>query len=394
MDERRRAGRLLASCAAAWMLFEPAGAAAQGLEFSPSFRFTGYADTALEGSTDDDTRFSGRLDAFLAVRNIWPGGSLNAQLEYVDGDPFIGLGSAGVFWPTNVHSAVPRRVSVNNAGLSLTFTHRFSESQSLTFGKFNVVELADGTPLVGGRGKGGFLYTGIAAPPSFVFPPYVLGVNYAQSTERVNYSLLVYDAQNASGEGYWDDPFSDGITVNGTATYKAQFGGLPGFYSVNLVYSTEDATDFTELNDDVEDGSLFAAHAGRGFAALKFQQYLFQNPRDAEQGWGIFRQVGFGGDSNPLDNQFLLGIGGNPPIAGRGDDRWGLAWSRFNWSDGYVLQRQADGGDLQDEWGVETFYEAAVTETFRIGANAMYVRPGDPAAEDLVQVGLRVRATF
>ena len=53
-----------------------------------------------------------------------------------------------------------------------------------------------------------------------------------------------------------------------------------------------------------------------------------------------------------------------------------------------------EGGKLRDEWAIEAFYEAAITDNFRVGANAIYVRPGIPTGEDVVQFGMRVRATF
>ena len=50
--------------------------------------------------------------------------------------------------------------------------------------------------------------------------------------------------------------------------------------------------------------------------------------------------------------------------------------------------------EFQDEWGAEAFYEAKITDIFRIGANVVYVRPGVPSDEDVLQFGLRFRATF
>ena len=149
------------------------------MEFSPSLRLKGFADTPVQGEINNDMRFSGYIEASLAVDNIWQGGSMKAQLEYADGDGAIALGKAGVTWPTNTYSAMPRMVNSNQAEWSLWLTHKFNDSHSLSLGKWNVFALAEQTPLVGGQGNGGFAYLGINTPISFVFPPYFLGAQYA-----------------------------------------------------------------------------------------------------------------------------------------------------------------------------------------------------------------------
>ena len=375
----------------------PAGA--QELEFDPTFQIMGFADKPTEGTLDDDTRFSGRFDVFLTVRNIWSGGTLNAQLEYANGDDFIGfggdLGGNGLVWTTNMLSATPRSLSTNNAGLSLSVNQRITDQTSLTLGKFNVVQIADNAPISGGRGKGSFQYLGIGAPPSFVFPPYALGAQLAIATDPVSYSFFVYDANTAAGEDYWDDLFTDGVTFNASATYKTQLGGKPGFYTGNLIYTTKGETDFTSLEEF--DGSAVFVNEKDGvfLGAFKFQQYLSFDPAKPDEGWGLFGQVGFGSDGLRLSRQFVLGVAGTSPLHRRGNDRWGLAWAKYKWADGLKKAIAInDGVELQNEWAVEAFYEAEINETFRIGANVMFVQPTIQQFDDLIQFGMRLRATF
>lgn len=360
--------------------------------FDHAFRFTAFGDFPTQGGQDD--RFSARLDAFLTVRELWEGATLSFQFEYGDGDEFLGLGAAGVIWPTNVFAAVPRATGDNNATLSFTLTQEISPSTKITVGKFNVIELALGTPLAGGRGRGGFQYTGIAAPPSFVFPPYVFGGSLSVTTEDWNYSLMIYDPNNAQGSGFWSDLFEDGVVFNGTATYKTSIAGLPGFYSINLIHSTAEGTDYTSLATSADIDDFGRTTKGINFAALKFQQYLSYKGND--EGWGVFGQISFGdGNPNQLDNAFILGLAGSSPIEGRSADRWGIAWSRYNWSDAMIAALKAGGGaGLRDEWAVEAFYEAELTEHMRLGVNAMRIHPGTPGFDDYTQVGVRFRALF
>ncbi len=205
----------------------------------------------------------------------------------------------------------------------MTLHQQFSASVRGAFGKFNVIELARNTPLVGGKGKGGFQYTGIAAPPSFVFPPYVFGAQFAYSTKSVDYSLMVYDPNNAQGSDFFNNLFDDGIVFNGTATYKASIANRLGFYGLNIIHSTASGTDYDSLLQSSVADNFTNEIKGVTIVTLKFQQYLSYNSDNPDEGWGIFGQVGFA-DGNPsqLDNVLVLGLAGTSPIMGRGNDRW------------------------------------------------------------------------
>lgn len=367
---------------------------AQEIMFDPSFRITGFLDNVVDGGSDSGSAGYARADAFLAIRNVWSGGTLNFHLEATGGDDITGLGASGVVWPTNVYAALPRLTGDGNATLSFTLTQELGPLTRLSLGKFNVVELARNTPLAGGKGRGGFQYTGIAAPPSFVFPPYVFGGQISHSTGPMSYSLFVYDPNNAQGEDFWGNMFEDGVVFNGSATYRTEIAGRTGFYGINLIHSTAEGTDYDSLLLPPDADDFARQTKGITFAALKFQQFLVRNPNNPDQGWGVFGQISFG-DGNPhqLDSAYILGLAGTSPIAGRENDRWGVAWARYNWSDAFVAALEAGGG-LNDEWAVEAFYEAEITDTLRIGGNIMHIRPGLPGFEDVAQVGLRLRASF
>ncbi|ANT63154.1 hypothetical protein AYJ57_21975 (plasmid) [Salipiger sp. CCB-MM3] len=384
---------LIATSLAATALPLAATAQQGGPQFS--FGLTTYADAAIEGDADDDGRYSWRADIKMSYGEIWDGGSVSAHLEYNDGDDFVGFGEGGVIWPTNVFAALPRATANENTTLSLTVTQQFSPSTNLTFGKFNVIDLAEQTPLIGGQGQGGFQYTGLAAPGNFVLPPYVFGGMLAVKTDPMIFSFFVYDPNNAQGEDFWDNLFDDGAVYNGTVTFATALNGQPGFYNLNLVHSTKKGTDYESLLLSPDDDSFAGSKQGVSYAGISFQQYLWSNPQNPMQGWGVFGQVGFGdGNPNPLDALYLVGVGGNAPFAGRESDRWGLAWSRYDWSDKLGEALDAYGVNLQDEWAVEAFYEAALNENWRLGGNIMRVQPSFESFDDYTQIGFRLRATF
>jgi len=317
---------------------------------------------------------------------------VNAHFEYADGDDINEAGD-GSIWPVNVHTSLPRQTGENTT-LSLTATQAFSQNLSLTIGKFNLVEAANNTPLVGGADGGGFNYLGFVAPPSFVAPPYALGGQIALTTQPINYSLLVYDSRSAQGHEFWEHPFQ-GLVYNASATFKTKFANLPGFYTINYVHSTAEGIDFKSLLFEPGTAGFASTIRGYDYAAFKFQQYLYTDHTNPGNGWGIFGQVAVG-DNNPHPYGFAynIGIGGNSPFADREQDRWGVAFSKQHWSNEFVDGLAAIGTFIEDETAIEAFYEAAITENLRVGVNVQYINPGVVGFDDAVLVGTRARFVF
>lgn len=365
--------------------------------FNLEVRLATYADAFVAGDGDDDINLAGRFDAKMSIdggaAGLWEGLFINAHFEFVGGDD-INTAGDGTIWPVNTHTALPR-LSGDNANLALTVTQVFNQYFRATVGKFNLVEAADGTPLVGSGGRGGFNQITFVAPPSFVAPPYILGGQFALTTDPVNYSLLIYDARNAQDSDVFTDPFSEGVVINASATLKTRFGGLPGFYTANYVHSTADGLDFDSLLFEPDTDGFASNIRGYDYVAFKVQQYLHVHPEIPGNGWGIFGQVAFGDDNpHPLGMAYMVGLGGNSPLPGREQDRWGVAFSKYDWSERLVAGLAAIGTDIEDETVIEAFYEAAITDNFRVGANVQYIDPGVVGFDDAVLVGTRARFVY
>ena len=356
-----------------------------------------YADRNTQGGTSEDTFFSyaakirAKLDGESA--GWWDGFSAEAVVQYSDGDDILDTDPGVLLITPNIESGFPRNTG-DEFDLSFTVSQRVSDKVALTFGKLNVVDLATKAPLVGGNDRGSFLYTGIAVPITFVTPPTVLMGRISVSTSPVSYSLMIYDARNAQNDDIWDNPFGEGVVFNGTATYATKLNGKPGFYSLNLIHSTEDGTDYDSLLLPPDDPGFNRTISGLSFAAAKVQQYLNYD-QTTGKGWGVFGQLGFGdGNPHPLDAQLVFGLTGDSPIKNRQDDRWGLAYSRYYWSNDLRATLEANGSGINDEWAIEAFYEAEITKNFRVGVNAMKIRPGTFGSDDYYQLGLRARVLY
>jgi hypothetical protein len=77
----------------------------------------------------------------------------------------------------------------------LTLTQKFGSNVSITLGKFNMLDAATKTPIMGGGGETTFWNTAFAAPISGVTPPYIIGGLLALKTEPATFSLLLRSAE-------------------------------------------------------------------------------------------------------------------------------------------------------------------------------------------------------
>jgi porin len=49
---------------------------------------------------------------------------------------------------------------------------------------------------------------------------------------------------------------------------------------------------------------------------------------------------------------------------------------------------------MQDEYGIEAYYNAALTPWLRLSADAQWIRPANVGSDDALVLGLRLQAKF
>src|SRR5271157_832395 len=83
------------------------------------------------------------------------------------------------------------------ADLSLSISQKFGDNVTISLGKFNMLDAASTTPLIGGGGETTFWNLGLAAPISGVTPAYIVGGILSVKTTPATLTLMVYDPRNA-----------------------------------------------------------------------------------------------------------------------------------------------------------------------------------------------------
>ncbi len=346
-----------------------------------SVNYTQFYQGLVEGEGNHGWEFGGKTDIIANLDGgrlgFWPGLYINLHAEFINGDNVLEQGDGSIL-PVNTALALPT-LGGYDEDLSVVVTQAFSESTTLSVGKFNMLDAAAKTPLLGGGGLATFMNIALAAPVSGVTPPYIVGSILSHKTEPASYTLMVYDPRNAQDWDVVSDPFSEGVTTSLSVTVPVSPGGLRGYQSVRGVYSTASGTDFGDLPD-----LLLPPQArdidrldGYWFGSYSFQQYLVQDATDPRRGWGIFGQIAVSdGNPNPVGWSGFIGLGGTGLLPSRPDDSFGIAYFYDGFSEDLKDGLGAVGFDLGDESGVEAFYNIAATPWLNLTADVQAIQPG------------------
>lgn len=360
---------------------------------------THFFQGLASGEGDQDIESGGKGDILLAFDGqklgLWQGLFMNMHGEAVYGDDANTQGD-GTIIPVNTALAFPQ-LGGSDEELSLTLTQQFNEQTMLTLGKFNMLDAAARTPLLGGGGLDTFMNLGLAAPISGVTPAYILGGLLSHRIDLAAFGLFVYDPRSAQDSEVLKNPFDDGVTFSLSVTVPLQLWGNTSIHRIRGVHSTQDGIDLRDISQLLLPkgaGRELGERSGYWFFSYAFQHFFFQDETDPSRGWGVFGQLGVSdGNPNPIEWSCFIGIGGNSPLADRNHDRFGIAYFRYSLSDDLV-----DGLRpflrLEDEQGIEAFYNYAVAPWLKITGNLQVIDPAFKENDRSVYLGLRAQIKF
>ena len=358
--------------------------------------YTAFLQGLVAGQGDKDWEFGGKTDVIATLSGeklgLWRGLYVNAHAEFVNGDNVLTQGDGSIL-PVNTALAFPT-LGGHDSDLSLIVTQVFSERTSLSVGKFNMLDAAAKTPLIGGGGLTTFMNTGLAAPISGVTPPYIIGGILTHKTDPATFTLMVHDPRNAQDSETLKHPFKDGVTTSLSITVPVEIAGRRGYQGVRGVYSTINGTNFSDIPDLILPPASqdIGTIDGYWFASYSFQQYLVEDEQDPSRGWGLFGQFAISdGNPNPFGWSAFIGLGGSSLFPDRPDDAFGIAYFYYGFSDDLLDGLEELGYDYSDESGIEVFYSYAATPWLNLTGDAQVIWPG---AGDEAAVFLGLRAQF
>lgn len=334
-----------------------------------------------------------------AKLGLWRGFYVNLHQEWVYGEDANSQGDGSVL-PVNTAIGFPR-LGGYDRDTSIFATQSFGEQVSVSAGKFNMLDAAAKTPLIGGGGLDTFMNTAFAAPISGVTPPYIVGGIASLKTAPANFTLMIYDPRNAQHWDVIENPFAEGTTTSLSVTVPTKIAGLSGYYGVRGVYSSKEGLDLADIPQLLlppgSDGTARAALSKDGYRyfSASVQQYLYQDPNNPAVGWGFFADAAVSdGNPNPFKWHFLGGLAGNSPIAGREQDRWGVGYFKYGFSDELTASLAVIGVGLADEQGVEAFYNYSITPWLRLTGDVQWIHTGRTDLADTVLTAVRLQNRF
>lgn len=345
------------------------------------FRYAGHNEYLLRCDLD---RLAG-----------WNGWSMMMRAEHRWGQPIAR--DAGVILPTALAAAAPTPETEDLILTNFLFSKAVNENVTVFFGKLDTLD-GDRNPFASGRGKTQFLNTSLLLPINGLptVPLATLGAGAVLSVDGLPFAqLMVLNATDTVTTAGFDELFADGALVLASVNLPLSLGDQMGIHTFSGAWNSKT---FTSLDQDARlilpsvelqptEGSWLLWWSGA--------QYLYQDPNNPLQGWGLFGRAGVSdGEVNPVQYFLNAGIGGQSPLAGREVDQFGIGWFYNGYSDELGPVATTALGLESHSTGIELYYNYCVTPYVRVTPDLQVIDPGTDRAETALVVGIRAQVIF
>jgi porin len=348
--------------------------------------------TAADGR---GTRFftGGRLDALIDLDTtklgLWRGGGFHAHLE-LEGGRVPGF-RGGALWPVNTGAILPLGSPEQLEATSLYVSQRWGGT-SLLLGKINVIDLLANDPFFGGWGIDRFMNLVFVAPTSGVVPPVIMGGVLAQQIGEVSLSAMVFDPADQTTNYWVDGLFEDGVNVSLSAQWNGRAWGRASNLGLSYTFSSKDSVDLRSILLPSE--LQISAPTYPDNLSLQFGHTLFPSRVRPGKGIGIYGKLATSrGNPNPIGWSFVGGITGEGMLDNRPYDSFGIGFYSYSWS--RALEETLDPLlPLDDEKGLEIYYNFALTPWFILTADLQVIDPGKADFATETVAALRGKVSF
>lgn len=378
--------------------------------------------------TNNAFRYSGSVDYTFkldtARAGLWPGGLLTLRGETKIGDNVNP--KVGSLMAPNYQGLLPVPGEPGITTLSeFYFMQALSEQVVLAAGKIDLLSLGDQNAFASNQ-RTQFMNTGLRANPVLFY-----GGSYTAMaagvvvlpTKWLSISTLVADAdpEGAATRTGFNTAFHgrDWFTVMQEYALTVKPFNKTGHQRLGWFWTSRD---FPELGGDSRiqfprvlgprliarrfvPRWLRAVRFGRNVYSLtdldtsadtwglyyNFDQMIWTEADDPEQGIGVFGRFGYGAEPSLFEQFYSLGVGGKGSLPERDNDTWGIGYYCANLKDD-VIPALA----LHSEQGVEVYYNIEITPWCRLTPDLqIIVDPGGSSRHDVAVVyGLRMQMTF
>ncbi|MFO1001676.1 MAG: carbohydrate porin [Planctomycetaceae bacterium] len=354
---------------------------------------------AVSGGLDNSGRYAGHGDYLVNIDGDkalgMKGLFIKLRAEHRFGQSIGGV--TGALLPSAIASDLPLPDSENIYLTNLLFTQMFSETFGVFAGKLDTLD-GDQNAFASGRGMTQFSNMAfIGTPIGLRTIPYsTLGTGFVilQDLQPI-FTFSVINPRETIGISGINELFRDGVTLAPELRLPTEFFGLPGH---QLFGGTWSSRNYVSLDQDpriILPNIPIARSEDSWSLYYNFDQHLVVDSSDPSKGWGLFGRAGLADEStNPIGWFLSGGIGGNSMIPGRSNDTFGAGYYYAGTSSEIGPLLAVALGGIGDGHGTELYYNVAVTEWFRLTADAQFITPARSTVDSSMLLGLRGVVTF
>jgi len=367
--------------------------AAKGVTFDINLTQTGMS--VINGGKNQGWEYSGRGNLTLNVDTqklgLWPGGFLTVEVE---GNYNRSINpDTGAISPVNTNQLFPMPGKDNLNIPAVTFMQFLSHNFGVVLGKLDTTS-GDANEFAHGKGDKQFFNLAFNLNPALLLttPNSVLGAGViilpTKDPEAAIISMMVIDSNGKANRSGFDTAFEGNNTYAMEGRVRTDFFGMTGHQLMGALYSTKN---FSSLEQDsllllkgiIQNGKLDAEKQDSSWAVYyNFDQYLYEPKKG--QGIGVFGRFGASdGEANPVHYFCSLGVGGKGVMNSRPNDAFGIGYYYMDISNPKLTGIFKDREFLRDEYGVEAYYNIAITPWMKLTPDVQFVRP---AQKDVLQI--------
>jgi porin len=345
-------------------------------------------------------RYGGHAEYLLNVDTgklgLWPGGFLKLKGESQFGSYLQG-NETGTLLPPDAAALYPLPFDEETTLTSVVFTQFLAKFFGIYLGKIDT--FSGDANAFAHEWKTQFMSTGLGPNPvTFTTVPYsTLGAGVLLlPTDSVVFNFSALSPDGTADSAGFDELYEDGVVLAGELRVGIKPFGLPGH---QLIGGTWSSKTFNTLEQDprllltiigLPISVPIRQQSGSWSAYYNFDQFLYTTSADGSEGFGVFGRVGLADpNTNPLEQFYSVGIGGQGMLPGRARDRFGLGvyYGR--------LSRDLRGALLDGSaWGLELFYNIAATHWLYITPDVQVIEPAAKQSQIALLTGLRVQMRF
>jgi porin len=196
-------------------------------------------------------------------------------------------------------------------------------------------------------------------------------------TADVNEAIVKFAVLSATGKASTSgfDEFN-GAIFSGEGRVRTGFFDRTGHQLVGALYSNKQYNSLDQRFSGIIGNQPLVKKDDSWAVYYNFDQYLYEPKKGADQGVGVFGRFGASaGDPVPAQYFYSIGVGGKGLIPDRTLDQCGIGYYYTSVRNPTLQHPLGVKSFLRDEWGLEAYYNLAVTPWMLLTPDLQVIGP-------------------